>query len=146
MILLSQRRIVIDTNILFEGLTKKGSASGLIVDAWLAGLLDVRVSNALAYEYTDVLSRKLSDARWVKIRPVLQELFAHSTFVNIYYSWRPSSPDPADEHVIDCAMNANALVITLNISDFRLAQNSLGLQIIKPVAFVNQSVAPIDME
>lgn len=59
-------RIVIDTNIVFEGLTKKGSAAGLIVDAWLAGLLDVYVSNALAYEYMDVLSRKLSEKTLAK--------------------------------------------------------------------------------
>ena len=29
-------RTVIDTNVVFEGLTKKGGASGLIIDAWLA--------------------------------------------------------------------------------------------------------------
>ena len=28
-------RVVIDTNVLFEGLTKQGGAAGLIVDAWL---------------------------------------------------------------------------------------------------------------
>ena len=64
-------RVVIDTNVVFEGLTKKGGAAGLIVDAWLAGLLRVYVSNALAYEYTDVLSRKLSEARWQCLKPVL---------------------------------------------------------------------------
>ncbi|BFM39003.1 PIN domain-containing protein [Synechocystis sp. LKSZ1] len=49
-------RIVVDTNVLFEGLTKQGGASGLIIDAWLTGLMVVCVSNALAYEYDDVLS------------------------------------------------------------------------------------------
>ncbi len=56
-------RVVVDTNILFEGLTKQGGASGLIIDAWLAGLMIVCVSNAIAYEYDDVLSRKLSEAK-----------------------------------------------------------------------------------
>jgi predicted nucleic acid-binding protein len=60
-------RIVVDTNVVFEGLTKQGGASGLIVDAWLARLMVVCVSNALAYEYDDVLSRKLSEARWSKL-------------------------------------------------------------------------------
>ena len=143
---LSSRRVVIDTNIVFEGLTKKGSASGLIVDAWLANLIDVHVSNALAYEYADVLSRKLSDARWTKTRPVLKKLLTQSTYVNINFSWRPSSPDPGDEHVIDCAMNANAIVITLNVTDFRPAQKSLGLQIMQPVPFIKQLVTDLDME
>jgi hypothetical protein len=44
------RPIVIDTNLLFEGLTKQGSAADLIVSAWLAGLLNVYISNALLYE------------------------------------------------------------------------------------------------
>jgi len=64
-------RIVVDANVVFEGLTKQGGASGLIVDAWLARLMVVCVSNALAYEYDDVLSRKLSEARWSKLQSVL---------------------------------------------------------------------------
>lgn len=42
--------VVIDTNVVFEGLTKQGGAAGLVIDAWLAGLLEVCVSNPLAYE------------------------------------------------------------------------------------------------
>lgn len=44
-------RVVVDTNVVFEGLTKRGSAAGVILDAWLAGELEVYVSNTLAYEY-----------------------------------------------------------------------------------------------
>ena len=50
---------VIDTNVVFEGVTTQGNASGLIVEAWLSQLFVACVSNALAYEYTDVLARKL---------------------------------------------------------------------------------------
>lgn len=53
-------RVVIDTNVVFEGLTKQGGACGLIIDAWRAGLIKACVTNALAYEYEDVLARKLS--------------------------------------------------------------------------------------
>ena len=41
-------RVVLDTNVVFEGLTRQGGACGLIIDAWNAGLLSVYVSNALA--------------------------------------------------------------------------------------------------
>ncbi len=129
---------MIDTNVLFEGLTRRGNASGLIIDAWLAGLLDVRVSNALAYEYVDVLSRKLSEARWQRIKPVLEALLDRSQFVTVYYSWRPSSPDPGDEHVIDCAMNAASAVVTSNIRHFKTAREALGLSVITPVELVAQ--------
>ena len=79
-------RIVIDTNVLFEGLTKQGGAAGLVIDAWLAGLLTVCVSTALAYEYVDVLSRKLSEKRWQRLQPVVGKLLNLSQFVAIYYS------------------------------------------------------------
>jgi putative PIN family toxin of toxin-antitoxin system len=126
-------RVVIDTNVVFGGLTKKGGAAGLLIDAWFAGLLRVYVSNALAYEYADVLSRKLSEVRWERLKPVLGTLLSQAQFVNIYYSWRPISPDPGDDHLIDCAMNAGAILVTSNARDFRTAKGSLGLRIMTPV-------------
>ena len=62
-------RIIIDTNVIFEGLTQRGSASGLIVLAGLAGRHDVCVSNALMYEYESVLSRELAPQRWRTLQP-----------------------------------------------------------------------------
>lgn len=129
-------RVVIDTNVVFEGLTQQGGAAGLIIDAWLAGLLEICVSNALAYEYKDVLARKLVPTRWQKLQPVLGVLLSSAQFTTIYYSWRPTSPDPGDEHVIDCAMNAGAIVITSNIRDFQRAKESLGLQVMTPIELV----------
>ncbi|PZV09956.1 MAG: toxin-antitoxin system toxin component, PIN family protein [Leptolyngbya sp.] len=129
-------RIVVDTNVVFEGLTKQGGASGLIVDAWLAGLMVVCVSNALVYEYSDVLSRKLSAERWRKLKPVLGQLLSVAQYTNIYFSWRPTSPDAGDDLVIDCAMNAGAIVVTSNIRDFQSAKKSLGLRVLTPVQFV----------
>jgi putative PIN family toxin of toxin-antitoxin system len=130
-------RVVVDTNVLFEGLTKQGGASGLIIDAWIAGLTVVCVSNALAYEYDDVLSRKLSEKRWKTLQPVLGYLLNVAQFTNIYFSWRPTSPDAGDDLVIDCAMNAGAIVVTSNIRDFRSARDSLGLRVMTPVEFVS---------
>ncbi|WP_315790752.1 putative toxin-antitoxin system toxin component, PIN family [Fischerella sp. JS2] len=132
----SLSRVVIDTNVVFEGLTKQGGAAGLIIDAWLADLLTVCVSNALAYEYEDVLSRKLSETRWQKLQSVLGELLNHAQMTIIYYSWRPTSPDPGDDLVIDCAMNAGAMIVTSNIRDFQRASKSLGLKVITPVELV----------
>jgi putative PIN family toxin of toxin-antitoxin system len=130
--------VVIDTNVIFEGLTKQGGAASLIIDLWLAGLLEVCVSDALMYEYEDVLSRKLALQRWQKIQPVLGELLSHAHFTAIYYSWRPTSPDPGDDLVIDCAMNAGAVVITSNIRDFQKARESLGLKVMTPAELIIQ--------
>ena len=129
-------RVVLDTNVIFEGLTKQGNATGLIIDAWRANLFEVYISDALAYEYTDVLSRKLSEYRWLKLKPLLGTLLNKANFIPIYYSWRPTSPDAGDDLVIDCGMNAGAIVVTSNIRDFRRAIESLGLQVITPIELI----------
>jgi predicted nucleic acid-binding protein len=130
--------VVIDTNVVFEGLTMQDAASGLIINAWLARLFHAHVSNALAYEDADVLSEKLSRIRWQRIQPVLGKLLDQSDFVTVYFTWRPSSPDPGDEHIIDCAMNSGAAVVTANVRDFQQAKRALGLRVITPVEFVRQ--------
>lgn len=134
-------KIVIDTNVLFEGLTKQGGATGLIVDAWALDALNVNISTALVYEYEDVLSRKLSDVRWHKLKPLLLLLVKKSSFTPIYFSWRPTSPDPGDDLVIDCAMNAGAIVVTSNLKDFKKAQTELGLTVKSPEHLIAEILA-----
>ena len=129
-------KVVVDTNVVFEGLTQQGGAAGLVVNAWLADMVTVCVSNALAYEYMDVLSRKLSERRWQELQVVLGALLAKARFITVYYSWRPSSPDKGDDHIIDCAMNAGAAVITSNTRHFQKAKASLGLEVMTPVELV----------
>lgn len=130
-------KVVLDTNVVFEGLTKKNGACGLIIDVWFAQLINVCVSDALVYEYIDVLERKFSPQKWQQAQIILATLLHQSTFTSIFYTWRPASPDPGDDLVIDCAMNANAIVVTANMKDFRLAHQELGLQVMRPVEFVN---------
>ena len=129
-------RAVIDTNVLFAGLTQPSSMSGLVVDAWLAGLFQPIICQALVYEYLDVFERKLSDARWRTISSQLNILIDQANFADIYYTWRPMSPDPGDDHVIDCTKNADAILVTLNEKDFRLARQTLGLTILSPIDFI----------
>ena len=131
-------KVVLDTNVVFEGLTKRGGTCGLIIDAWFADQMHVHVTDALAYEYMDVLSRKLSFERWQRMRIALLTLLAQAELTTVYLSWRPMSPDAGDDLVIDCAMNANALVVTANLRDFRLAQQTLGLRVLTPLDFLKQ--------
>jgi hypothetical protein len=62
----SSIRVVIDTKVAFEGVTKPGGAAGLIVDAWLAGSLNVCVSTVLASEY-----EKATRAQVTSVGPVM---------------------------------------------------------------------------
>lgn len=54
------------------------------------------------------------------------------------YCWRPTSQDAGDDLVIDCAMNANAIITTSNLRDFRQARESLNVQIMTPIELVTQ--------
>jgi predicted nucleic acid-binding protein len=135
-------RAFIDTNVLFEGLTQQGSVCGLVVEAWRFGLIEPHVSNALAYEYEDVLARKLSARRWAQIQPVLYRLLRQAAFVKIYYTWRPSSPDPGDEHLIDCAMNTDAVIVTANRKDVAQAEKALGLRVMSPLELITALTTP----
>ncbi|MCB0077899.1 MAG: PIN domain-containing protein [Anaerolineales bacterium] len=128
---------MLDTNVVFEGLTKQAGLAGTIINAWFAGLLQVCVSDALAYEYADVMARKLSPHRLETARITLATLLSMAEEIVIYYRWRPSSPDPSDEFVIDCVLNANAILVTSNIKDFRLAQTTLGLRVMTPFQFLS---------
>ena len=65
-------------------------------------------------------------------------LLTQARFVPICFSWRPISPDPGDDHVIDCAMNAGVPVVTSNVGDFRRAEHLLGLVVSTPVDFVTR--------
>ena len=125
-------RVVLDTNVVFEGLTKQAGVAGTIIDAWYGRLLRVCVTDALAYEYIDVLTRKLSAKRTEVAMSAFATLLTSAELITVYYRWRPSSPDPGDEFVIDCAMNANAPLVTSNLKDFRLAQQTLGLRVLTP--------------
>jgi predicted nucleic acid-binding protein len=129
-------RAVIDTNVLVEGLTRRGTPCGLILDARSGRQFQPCVSNSIIYEYLDVLPRKLSPARWTQIRPVLRGLLDLTEYVDINFSWRPSSPDPGDEHVIDCAMIAGAVIVTSNLRDFQPGRADLGLSILSPTRFL----------
>lgn len=129
-------RAVIDTNVLFEGLTKGGGAAGYVIEAWLAGSFKACVSNSIAYEYLEILTRKVSTARLESIQPILGELLAVADYVPIYFTWRPMSPDLGDDHLIDCAMNAGAVIVTSNIKHFRTATETLEVPVFTPLDFL----------
>ena len=137
-------RAIVDTNVVFEGVTRQGGACGWLVTAWLNGLYKACMSNALAHEYMDVLTRKLSPRRWQQIEPVLAELFETAELIDIHFLWRPSAADPGDEHIIDAAMNAGAIVVTWNLKDFQPATKSIGLWVMTPPQFMTFLIKHLD--
>ncbi len=128
-------RAVVDTNVLLEGLNRRGVA-GAVMDLWVAGRFTVCVSTALALEYEDVLTRHGGTDRVARVRMALQALLSRAEFVPVAFSYRPSSKDPGDDMVIDCAMNGRAAIVTSNTKDFREASERFGFGLYTPKGFL----------
>ena len=129
-------RVVVDTNVLFEGLTRKGPC-GWVVDSWVNGRITACVSTALALEYEAVLTRGKTRTQQEWARKAMQALLDRAEFVPITFSYRPQSPDRDDDFVIDCAVNASAAIVTSNVRDFRGAAERLGFDLMTPAALVS---------
>lgn len=128
-------RAVVDTNVVFEGLTRRGPA-GEVVDAWVARRFQVCVSTALALEYEDIVQRKFAMEKGELARKALQALLVRCEYVPIRFTYRPASPDPGDDLIVDCVLNSQSLLVTNNVKDFRRPAQELSFQIHRPPEFL----------
>jgi predicted nucleic acid-binding protein len=59
--------------------------------------------------------------------------------VHLHYLWRPQLRDPADEMVLETALNGRAQVlVTLNTADFVAAAERFRLSVLTPGIFLQQ--------
>ena len=114
-------RAVIDTNVLLEGITRKGDA-GRVIDAWVGRRFVPCVSTALALEYEEVLLRRFPEPRHQAVLAALQALLTRAEYTPIASRVRPLSPDPDDDFVIECAYNSASNIVTRNERDFRVVK------------------------
>ena len=126
---------MIDTNVLIAGLRRRGSA-GAVVDAWVERRFRPCVSTALALEYEEVMLRKLGTRRRKAAPKALQALLARSEYVPVRFTYRPASPDPGDDLVVDCVVNSGAVLVTDNLKDFRRPSRELGFRMLSPAGFL----------
>ena len=63
----------------------------------------------------------------------LAELAALIEPVEVYFQWRPQTPDPNDEMVLETAINGRAnAVVTYNVADFALAAKRFRISVLSP--------------
>ncbi len=108
-------RVVIDTNVVFEGLTRKGGACGLIIDAWRAGRLMNEVTlkmpktlysslKTLAEEeavpltqyIVYILTRQISGAYTVRVIPDEDVVRQKVSFDSLLRKWGKVPPSETD--------------------------------------------------
>ena len=130
-------RAVVDTNVLVEGLTLRGE-SGRVIEAWRDTRFIPCVSTALALEYEEVLLRRFPVARHENVQAALQALLDRSEYVPVHFRVRPASPDPDDDFVLECALNAQAALVSRNDADLRNPCSILKIDYLSPTEFLSR--------
>ena len=129
-------KLVLDTNIIVAGLRSKTGASNALLIAGFRGRYQWCCSVPLFYEYEDVLNRAefLLDTGIARktIAEFVEDVAAIIKPVGIDFQWRPQLSDPADEMVLEAAINCGAAIVTHNLRDFGTAPSRFGLALLTP--------------
>jgi hypothetical protein len=126
-------RFVVEPAIVRQGLSQDGGSAGLIIEAWLAGILRVFVTQELAYAYLE----ECLSANLPKWRHSLGGLLGAARFTLARYAWRPAKGITGDRRALDCAMNAGAVLVASSVERYLPARISLGLAVLTPVELVS---------
>lgn len=129
---------VLDTNILVAALWSRSGASYRIIQSALKGELPYAVSVALVLEYEAVFNRAaMREASWasnMELDQVLDAVVGQARrIMPIRTKLRPALRDPADDMVLECAVQAGAdAIVTMNVRDFTPARELYRVDVIKP--------------
>ena len=130
-------RLVLDTNILVAGLRSPAGASAALIDHALSGSFALVLSVPLALEYEAVCQdpdqRIVSGLSKTEVEAIVTALCAVAEPVASRFLWRPQLHDPADEMVLDTAINGAAdALVTFNRKDFGPAPARFGIALLSP--------------
>jgi putative PIN family toxin of toxin-antitoxin system len=111
--------------------SQKGASRKLLLSALDRDIV-VLVSVPLMFEYEAVLTRKdqleASGLSAVETNAVLDAFVAVAPPVNFRFLWRPQLRDPADEMVLETAVNGGAdRLVTFNLRHFSQAASNFGI-------------------
>ena len=121
-------RVVLDTNILVAASRSSSGASFALLQALRNRRFLALVSVPLMLEYEAVLKRPeqlaIGQRNAAIVDDFLDALCLYVEPVHLHYLWRPQLRDPADEMVLETALNGRAdALVTLNERDFVVAAN-----------------------
>jgi putative PIN family toxin of toxin-antitoxin system len=119
-------RVVLDTNVLVAASRSRRGASFALLRLLRAGRFTALASVPLLLEYEAVLKRPEHLAAGGRTEAMtdafLDALCLRCEPVHLFYLWRPRARDPADDMVLETALNGRAdHLVTLNIGDFAAA-------------------------
>ena len=136
-------RIVLDTSVIVAALRSRFGAGNAVLRHVAAGEFVPLVTPALFLEYEEVLKRpeqrQVHGLNADQLDRFLAALASACEPVEIHFQWRPQLNDPADEMVLEAAINGRAdALVTYNIRDFREAARRFRLQVISPATLLQE--------
>jgi putative PIN family toxin of toxin-antitoxin system len=130
-------RIVLDTNIVVAALRSDAGASRQLLERALDQRFVLLLSVPLMIEYEDVLVRpehlEVANLSAREVGIILDALARVGEAVRLSFLWRPMLKDPADEMVLETAVNGRAdLLVTFNHRHFARAARLFEMKITTP--------------
>jgi putative PIN family toxin of toxin-antitoxin system len=128
---------VLDTDVLVAALRSDRGASRRLLLAALDGTIHVLASVPLMVEYEAVLTRpehlNAAGLNSRQVGDILDALAKVAIPVHLRFLWRPRLKDPADEMVLETAVNGGAdCLATFNIRHLAEAGRLFGIHVDQP--------------
>ena len=130
-------RFVLDTNVLVAALRSDRGASRRLLLSALDREIHVIASVPLMVEYEAVLTRQdqlaASGLSIGETNALLDALAAVAEPARLHFLWRPRLRDPADEMVLETAVNGRAdRLVTFNLRHFKAVAKEYGILAVAP--------------
>jgi putative PIN family toxin of toxin-antitoxin system len=130
-------KCVLDTNVIVAAMRSPRGASAALLIAARRFELALVANVALALEYEAVCRlaehRLASGLNETEVGLFLDAVLAMCEPVETHFIWRPQLRDPADELVLEAAVNGSAnAIVTFNARDFGAAPVAFGVEVLSP--------------
>ncbi len=124
-------------NVVVAAVRSPSGASAALLERALDRRFTLLLSVPLALEYEgvcrDPAQRIASGLSESEVRTIMSALCAVAEPVQAWFLWRPQLRDPADEMVLETAVNGTAdALVTFNRRDFGDAPGAFGIEVLSP--------------
>src|ERR1035438_6686751 len=127
-------RCVLDTNVVVAGMRSPSGASAALLMAARHAKITMLANVALALEY-EATCRRAEHGVAAGLKPAQVTIFIDAVIamlepVETHFLWRPQLRDPADEMVLEAAVNGRAdALVTFNRRDYGTAPAQFGVEV-----------------
>jgi putative PIN family toxin of toxin-antitoxin system len=129
-------KLVLDTNVLIDGLKDNHSAAWQIINKAFSGSIQLFISRPLRREYERILQREISDTAYIER---IQKLLEISIEVDVRNIQRLVPDDPEDDKVVATALASEADFLISEDHHLLDLDLQLSVRIIKPKEYLNNN-------